>query len=154
LLGLVRHVREDGSGTLSVELPRDALELVLQALELIGSRLPETRAGRSSPETPMPWCRWRRRPWPGCHHERFVEAHHIHHWADGGETSLANLTLLCSAHHKLLHEGGYSIERRGDGTFYFARPDRRPVEELRRSYRVGFSAGNRACARWWPGSSP
>jgi hypothetical protein len=34
------------------------------------------------------------------------DAHHIEHWADGGATSLDNLTLLCSHHHRLLHEGG------------------------------------------------
>lgn len=36
---LIRHFREDGSGTLSVELPREELALVLQALELIGGQL-------------------------------------------------------------------------------------------------------------------
>src|SRR5690606_2857818 len=38
---LVRHLREDGSGTISVELPPAELELVLQALERVGRRLPE-----------------------------------------------------------------------------------------------------------------
>ena len=41
---------------------------------------------------------------PGSTHTRFVDAHHIRHWADGGETSLANTMLLCSlcgAPHKL-----------------------------------------------------
>ena len=28
---------------------------------------------------------------PGCCKTRFVDAHHIHHWCDGGETSLDNL---------------------------------------------------------------
>ena len=31
------------------------------------------------------------------------EAHHIHHWADGGQTTLENLTLLCGKHHQMLH---------------------------------------------------
>ena len=43
---------------------------------------------------------------PGCPHSRYVDGHHIKHWANGGETTLANLMLLCSAHHTLLHEGG------------------------------------------------
>ncbi len=43
---------------------------------------------------------------PGCTHRRFVDAHHIRHWADGGETSLANTMLLCGGHHRLVHEGG------------------------------------------------
>ena len=40
---------------------------------------------------------------PGCSHERWLDAHHVVHWADGGETSLGNTLLLCSlcrARHK------------------------------------------------------
>ncbi|MDP9020155.1 MAG: HNH endonuclease [Actinomycetota bacterium] len=47
---------------------------------------------------------------PGCTNRRFVDGHHIRHWAAGGETSLANLTLLCRRHHRAVHEGGYSVE--------------------------------------------
>ncbi|MDE0226249.1 MAG: DUF222 domain-containing protein [Gammaproteobacteria bacterium] len=46
---------------------------------------------------------------PGCAHQRHVEAHHVRHWIDGGETCLENLVLLCSAHHRLLHHGAYHI---------------------------------------------
>ena len=46
---------------------------------------------------------------PGCG-LRFTDAHHIKHWADGGETKLENLLLLCSHHHRLLHEEGWKIE--------------------------------------------
>ena len=46
---------------------------------------------------------------PGCG-LRFTDAHHINHWADGGETALTNLLLLCSHHHRLLHEEGWKIE--------------------------------------------
>ena len=48
--------------------------------------------------------------WPGCERSRFLDAHHRTHWAQGGETSLENLVLLCSHHHRLVHEGGYAIE--------------------------------------------
>jgi hypothetical protein len=64
---------------------------------------------------------------PGCEHERYVDAHHIVHWAHGGETSLDNLVLLCRRHHTLLHEGGASIERAGGGDLVFRRPDGREV---------------------------
>ncbi len=47
--------------------------------------------------------------YPSCSHARFVDAHHIEHWAHGGETSLENLMLLCSHHHRLVHEGGFQI---------------------------------------------
>ena len=46
---------------------------------------------------------------PGCG-LRFTDAHHIKHWADGGETKLENLMLLCSHHHRLLHEEGWTVE--------------------------------------------
>ncbi|MBT8396631.1 MAG: HNH endonuclease, partial [Gemmatimonadetes bacterium] len=42
---------------------------------------------------------------PGCG-LRFAEAHHDKHWADGGETRLRNLVLLCRRHHRAVHEGG------------------------------------------------
>jgi len=45
---------------------------------------------------------------PGCG-LRFTDAHHIKHWADGGETSLANTVLLCRRHHRSVHEEGYRI---------------------------------------------
>jgi hypothetical protein len=48
---------------------------------------------------------------PGCTCTRFVDAHHIHHWADGGETSMENLVLLCRHHHRLVHEGGFRYQQ-------------------------------------------
>lgn len=53
----------------------------------------------------------RRCCFPGCENRLFLDAHHIRHWARGGETSLENLVLLCRRHHRLVHEGGYSVER-------------------------------------------
>ena len=47
---------------------------------------------------------------PGCTNHRYVDAHHVRHWADGGETKLANLVLLCRHHHGAIHEAGWSIE--------------------------------------------
>jgi Domain of unknown function (DUF222)/HNH endonuclease len=64
---------------------------------------------------------------PGCHHTRFVDAHHIEHWSAGGETSLDNLMLLCSQHHKLVHEGGFTIQRDYQNHWFFKRPDGRAV---------------------------
>ncbi|MCH7822551.1 MAG: DUF222 domain-containing protein [Proteobacteria bacterium] len=64
---------------------------------------------------------------PGCRHSRFVDAHHIKHWSAGGETSLENLMLLCSRHHRLVHEGGFRIERDYRNRWFFKRPDGRAV---------------------------
>jgi hypothetical protein len=47
---------------------------------------------------------------PGCERNRRLQAYHRQHWAHGGETSLDNLVLLCYHHHRLVHEGGYTIE--------------------------------------------
>jgi hypothetical protein len=210
---LSRHFREDGTGTLTVELPNAELELVLKALEYVAQSLPDdpsrslfakgadallqmardALAGRSdngsAPENyqvvvhvdatalsrlggeadvPLPtvrrlccdgavvpivdgddgralnvgrkqrivptaikravFARDRACTFPGCHHTRYLDTHHVHHWADGGETSLDNLLVLCTTHHRLVHEGGFSIQRNRDGRYYFCRPDGRPVE--------------------------
>jgi hypothetical protein len=52
---------------------------------------------------------------PGCNHRRFLDAHHIEHWIDGGETKLENLIHLCTAHHRLVHEDGFTLEMGADG---------------------------------------
>ncbi len=57
--------------------------------------------------------------WPGCDNSRYLDAHHRRHWARGGETSLENLVLLCSHHHRLVHEGGYTIEESPAGELRF-----------------------------------
>jgi hypothetical protein len=54
-------------------------------------------------------------PFPGCSARR-CDAHHIEHWVDGGPTRLDNLMLLCRRHHRVVHEGGFTLEREPDGT--------------------------------------
>ena len=46
---------------------------------------------------------------PGCCESRYVDGHHIKHWADGGETKLDNLVTLCRYHHRELHKGKYFL---------------------------------------------
>ncbi len=58
--------------------------------------------------------------WPGCTHARHLHIHHIKHWADGGETSVHNGVCLCSYHHTLVHEGGYTIEHVEANTAQFS----------------------------------
>jgi hypothetical protein len=64
---------------------------------------------------------------PGCLRTHYLDAHHIDHWSKGGETTERNLTLLCTQHHRLLHEGRFSIGRDVDGELYFARHDGRVI---------------------------
>jgi len=69
------------------------------------------------------WARDKGCVFPGCNNKHFVEAHHVDHWSAGGETSLANLLLLCTRHHWLLHEGGFTIAKDYLDRWYFRRPD-------------------------------
>ena len=66
---------------------------------------------------------------PGCG-VRVAEGHHLHHWAQGGPTTLSNLALLCRRHHRAVHEEGYQVARGPDGTLQFRRPDGRPLPEV------------------------
>jgi Domain of unknown function (DUF222)/HNH endonuclease len=59
---------------------------------------------------------------PGCG-LRFVQAHHIRHWAHGGPTTLSNLVLLCRYHHRAVHEEGFQVTHLNDGSLGFLRPD-------------------------------
>ncbi|MEU4400678.1 HNH endonuclease signature motif containing protein [Micromonospora orduensis] len=51
---------------------------------------------------------------PGCDRPpRWCDAHHIHHWADGGPTNLDNAVLLCGHHHRHIHHNDWTV-RLGD----------------------------------------
>jgi hypothetical protein len=53
---------------------------------------------------------------PGC--DRPVwwsDGHHLRHWIDGGPTAFWNVWLVCRPHHRLVHEGGWRLERANDG---------------------------------------
>ena len=68
---------------------------------------------------------------PGCGRPHaWCEAHHVKHWADGGETSLSNLVLMCRPHHRLVHEDGFRVEVTEGGCVY-RRPDGTVIEETR-----------------------
>ena len=60
---------------------------------------------------------------PGCTHQHYNDGHHIKHWAEGGETSIANLVQLCRYHHRLVHEGGFGCEKTTDGRIVFKNQD-------------------------------
>jgi hypothetical protein len=59
---------------------------------------------------------------PGCSNRRFLDAHHIEHWADGGETTLANTLEICRSHHRFVHEYGYRVQVDADGRIEFFDP--------------------------------
>ena len=81
---------------------------------------------------------------PGCDRPTsWCDAHHLHHWADGGPTDLDNLALLCSAHHHAVHEGGWRLARGPDAILGFESPSGRR-----------FEVGPRGRPRGKPGGEP
>ncbi|GAA4422548.1 HNH endonuclease signature motif containing protein [Georgenia halophila] len=70
---------------------------------------------------------------PGCERRRYLHAHHIVHWADGGLTVLENLVLLCGEHHRLHHEGGFEVARHADGSLTFFGQNGQPVVPVPRT---------------------
>jgi Domain of unknown function (DUF222)/HNH endonuclease len=56
---------------------------------------------------------------PGCERRRFLDTHHIVHWAHGGETDKHNLILLCRHHHRLVHEGQVRMGGNADAQVRF-----------------------------------
>lgn len=91
--------------------------------------------GRKS-HTPPPWLRrlvLKRDgccSFPGCHRRHHLHTHHFKHWTKDGPTDLDNLTMLCPYHHRLVHEGGWSIRGRPGGEMVFIKPDGREYVPL------------------------
>jgi Domain of unknown function (DUF222) len=88
--------------------------------------------------TPPPWLRRlvKKRDgccrFPGCERKRFLHTHHIRHWTpDEGPTQLDNLLMLCTHHHRLVHEGAWSIRGAPDENLVFVRPDGRAYDLVR-----------------------
>ena len=124
-----RHLAETSSGTpVSADAVRrigcDAKVRV--ALERDDQPIGVVSTGRGVTEIQMEllWFRDRHCTFPGCERTWFVQAHHIRHWADGGKTRLENLTLLCSTHHRKLHDGGWTIRGRPGKDLRFHDPGR------------------------------
>ena len=65
---------------------------------------------------------------PGCGRPTgWCDAHHVRHWADGGETSLSNRVLLCRPHHRAIHRG-FGVEM-VEGRPVFTRQDGSPIAD-------------------------
>src|SRR5437773_5287271 len=66
---------------------------------------------------------------PGCG-VRFGQGHHLRHWAHGGPTTLSNLAMLCTRHHRAVQEEGFQVARGRDGARQFRRPNGHPLPEV------------------------
>jgi hypothetical protein len=65
---------------------------------------------------------------PLCRQRRWLHAHHLVFWEDGGLTLPQNLVMLCPAHHRALHRGEFSIDGNPeDGTLVFRDRFGRPI---------------------------
>jgi hypothetical protein len=114
---------EDGPGVTAVTSRRIACDSSIVTIkeDKNGEPLSIGRRSRSIPPPMRRALRVRDKGcrFPGCPNTRFVDGHHIRHWADGGETSLDNLVMLCRHHHHLVHEGGFVCERYSGGEIVF-----------------------------------
>jgi hypothetical protein len=66
---------------------------------------------------------------------RWCDSHHLKSWADGGSTDLDNLVLLCGHHHRLIHQGDWTVQLGADRLPQFLPPahidhTRRPRRNL------------------------
>jgi hypothetical protein len=63
--------------------------------------------------------------WPRCGRSAvYCDVHHLRHKADGGETSLDNVVVLCQFHHDIcVHRWGWELTLHPDGTTEARSPD-------------------------------
>jgi hypothetical protein len=72
----------------------------------------------------------RRCTFPACERPpEWCDAHHVKHWADGGQTALSNLILLCRQHHRSMHATGSFTVEMIDGRPRFYRRDGTVLED-------------------------
>jgi hypothetical protein len=118
----------EGDGVIHAETARRLLcSARLQAV-VEDSRGDVVRLGRTTRFAPA-WMerqvRYRDKEcvFPGCGARRFTQVHHIVWWDDDGVTDPDKLVLVCTFHHKLVHEYRWSMKRENDGAFSWFRPD-------------------------------
>jgi hypothetical protein len=125
-----------GGGAGLADLPIDTVKrllcdgsLVLVAEDEAGRPLDVGRKQRtvSTPLRRALHARDRGCTFPGCRRKRYLDGHHLEHWINGGETNPDYLTLLCTYHHRLLHEGGFSIVKENNQTLRFITADGRTI---------------------------
>lgn len=64
---------------------------------------------------------------PGCTNNRWLHAHHLTHWEDGGPTELHNLALVCPAHHRHIHRGDLHVTGNANATLTWTTRNRKPL---------------------------
>jgi hypothetical protein len=137
--GTLAGTLEDGTRVPAEALRRVACDCGLVAVHDDGQALNIGRRARSIPPAIRRALMLRDHgcAFPGCTHTRFLHAHHVEHWLHGGETSVQNCVLVCSFHHHLVHEGGWTITISADGAFLFHSPAGNPLAAVPPQEHVG-----------------
>jgi hypothetical protein len=117
---------DDGTGVSAETLRRVCCDggIVAAIVDHQGAVLDVGRRTRAIPTAIRRalWLRDQCCRFPGCMNQRYVHGHHIKHWLHGGPTSLDNLVLLCSFHHRLVHEAGFTLTLLPDGEVEVSTP--------------------------------
>jgi hypothetical protein len=126
--GALAGTLEDGSHVSAEAFRRVACDCGLVAAGADGEGGQRLSIGRRSRTIPPAirralMLRDRGCAFPGCTHTRFLHGHHLRHWLHGGETSVDNLALLCTVHHRLVHEGGWAVARGVESELVFTSPE-------------------------------
>jgi hypothetical protein len=84
--------------------------------------------------TPAIWAalviRDRHCTFPACDRPPLMcHAHHLHHWVNGGTTSLDNLALLCGHHHRVIHHTPWKLRINPDDQKPEFQPPPKPGNE-------------------------
>ncbi|THV27580.1 HNH endonuclease signature motif containing protein [Glycomyces paridis] len=97
-------------------------------------RLPNTALRRKLELEQQGGCAWH-----GCDRPvSWCEAHHLAHWADGGDTNAENLILLCRFHHGRLHTEGWTVEKTDPGQAVITHHD----------HPIGIAGRECGCSDW------
>ena len=115
---------EDGSRVSAETFRRVACDCGLVAMGRDGEALNIGRRARTIPPAIRRALMLRDKgcAFPGCTHTSFLHGHHVEHWLHGGKTSLENLVMLCTFHHHMVYEGGWTVTAGADGVFTFRSP--------------------------------
>jgi hypothetical protein len=74
---------------------------------------------------------------PGCDRPvAWTDAHHIRHWRHGGDTSVANLVLLCTGHHHIVHSPGWQLKLLPDSSVEVTNPNGKSTNSCPRPVRT------------------
>ena len=121
------NARTDDGAVLPIDVARRFLcnakiQTVIEAAD--GSVLGLGRTARQPSAWMLRQLRYRDRActFPGCGNRRSTQAHHIRWWSRGGPTDLDNLALVCTFHHRLVHDHGWNLERAATGAVHWFRP--------------------------------